>query len=268
VYGVAYLPSGRALVALSFREKQSGELWRWDVARREAVKLPPTLGKIDGFPVLSPDGKALALPKRTSLELLDAQTGERLGRIEVTPKHLAFRPDGRALAGRCPEGVRVWGMPGGEELKRLAMGGTRLAFSPNGRRLASATAIHDVSTGRQLVALEGLGDIAFSPDGKWLASGVANGVRLAEATKGQLRQTLVPRGGGFCFSPNGQMLAWTTLDRRGLHVVRLPTGHVLLESKLPGPIQALAFAPDSRHLAVGNSNGTVYVLRLPAGGGQ
>lgn len=29
-------------------------------------------------------------------------------------------------------------------------------------------------------------------------------------------------------------------------------------------IHKVLFAPDGKHLAVGNSNGTVYILRLPA----
>ncbi len=36
------------------------------------------------------------------------------------------------------------------------------------------------------------------------------------------------------------------------------------EWELPGPVQALALARDGRHVATANSNGTVYVLRLPA----
>jgi hypothetical protein len=31
---------------------------------------------------------------------------------------------------------------------------------------------------------------------------------------------------------------------------------------LPGPILAVGFAPDGRHLAVANANGTMYILRL------
>jgi hypothetical protein len=34
--------------------------------------------------------------------------------------------------------------------------------------------------------------------------------------------------------------------------------------KLPAAAKVLCFAPDGRYLAVGNDNGTVYILRLPA----
>jgi WD40 repeat protein len=34
------------------------------------------------------------------------------------------------------------------------------------------------------------------------------------------------------------------------------------EWQMPGPVLAVGFAPDGRHLAAANGNGTVYVLRL------
>jgi len=33
---------------------------------------------------------------------------------------------------------------------------------------------------------------------------------------------------------------------------------------LPGPIDKVLFSPDGKHLATGNGNGTVYILRLLA----
>jgi ECF sigma factor len=36
----------------------------------------------------------------------------------------------------------------------------------------------------------------------------------------------------------------------------------LAAQKLPGYVHGVAFAPDGRHLATVNGNGTVYVLRL------
>ena len=35
------------------------------------------------------------------------------------------------------------------------------------------------------------------------------------------------------------------------------------EWQLPGWVKGVAFAPDGRHLAAANGNGTVYILRLP-----
>ena len=37
-----------------------------------------------------------------------------------------------------------------------------------------------------------------------------------------------------------------------------------LFQQLPGPAQKVVFAPDGRHIATANANGTVYILRLAA----
>lgn len=64
------------------------------------------------------------------------------------------------------------------------------------------------------------------------------------------------------FSPNGIYLAgkagslrvvvWNTLTHRCAH-----------DWDSPVPVHGIAFAPDSRHLALAASNGKVYLLRLP-----
>jgi len=40
------------------------------------------------------------------------------------------------------------------------------------------------------------------------------------------------------------------------------TGKQLHHWQWPGPIEAVAFAHDGQHLAAGNANGTIYILRL------
>ena len=45
-------------------------------------------------------------------------------------------------------------------------------------------------------------------------------------------------------------------------VLDMPAGKKEKEWQFPGPVHGLAFAPDSRHLAVANGNGTIYILRL------
>src|SRR5206468_663019 len=47
-------------------------------------------------------------------------------------------------------------------------------------------------------------------------------------------------------------------------VIEVPTGKRLKEWQFPAPVRGLAFAPDNRHLAIANGNGTIYVMRLAA----
>jgi WD40 repeat protein len=169
-----------------------------------------------------------------------------------------------------------------------------LAVSADGRLLAGAApgddpvvAVWDLrERNRQqpLYRLPGVhhgsvGSVAFSPSGDVLAyasveprgrfDGTEYLVRLWNVAGGSPRK-LEPLPGhtapvqAVAFAPNGQFLA--TADDEGRLILWDPNGGKNLQDwRLPGAITALVFAPDSRHLAVGNGNGTVYVLRLKAG---
>ena len=86
-----------------------------------------------------------------------------------------------------------------------------------------------MATGRPRFSLEAgayfVTSVAFAPDGQTLASA----------------------------GPTGRLMLWQTA-----------TGQKLREWQLPGTILRVEFTPDGRHLALGNANGTVYVLRLAA----
>jgi WD40 repeat protein len=64
------------------------------------------------------------------------------------------------------------------------------------------------------------------------------------------------------FAPDGKALV--SSDYQGEMILwDVTAGDKRLAWQLPGTIQSAAFAPDGRHLATANVNGTVYVLRLP-----
>jgi WD40 repeat protein len=66
---------------------------------------------------------------------------------------------------------------------------------------------------------------------------------------------------GAAFPTNGKLLAGSTYDNRIL-LWDTAAGTKLREWQFPGPVHALAFANDGRHLATANGNGTVYILRI------
>jgi WD40 repeat protein len=155
-----------------------------------------------------------------------------------------------------------------------------IAFSPHGKTLAATTNQPDVAvrlwdrdSGKELPALAGnvgvSGDLAFSPDGNFLAAG-RNDYNLTVWDLGRRQKVAdIPphRPARLAFSPDGQVLA--TLGTDGAVRLLHPGSGELLHrielgcKSLFGWWQ-IAFAHDGRHLLLGNPTGTVYVLRLPS----
>jgi WD40 repeat protein len=83
-----------------------------------------------------------------------------------------------------------------------------VAFSPDGKRLASGSKVWDAQSGQELLTLQGGGgSVAFSPDGKRLAGPSGGGLRVWDAQTGQELLFLKGGGGSVAFSPDGHRLA-------------------------------------------------------------
>jgi len=223
---------------------------------------------------------------------------------------LAFSPDSRLLASGGSDGrIRLWNVtdpehptPFGRLLTGSAGGFVRgLAFSPNGQVLASGGADGTVrlwsladparprSLGQVLAGGTDAGvaghaqdtgaiavfSVAFSPDGRMLASGDADGaVQLWNITSPAGPQPLGQESvedtdviDSVAFSPNGQVLASAGYDG----AIRLwdvsdpdspqPLGQPLAAGS--GTVYSIAFGPHGTMLASGNQDGTVQLWSLP-----
>jgi WD40 repeat protein len=151
-----------------------------------------------------------------------------------------------------------------------------MAFSADGKTLAIGSkdgTIHlwDVPTCEPRLTLQRAGDkvlsLAFSPDGKTLASGHEQTIRLWDLATGMERATLEsqkPCWWAFtlAFSPDGK-----TLASAGLGTIKLwdlPTG--MERATLRGDGSSLAFSPDGKVLAsLGGDSDLAIVWEVATG---
>jgi WD40 repeat protein len=155
----------------------------WDVATGTvSATLPGTSGAL----VFSPDGKVLATSGKApeDVTLWDVATRKVTmtfrGHTE-TAQSAVFSPDGRTLATCGDWKVRVWDVQTGKAITVLR-GDSRIgsvSFSSDGRVLASGEVdgpvrLWDIASGRVTAALPGRTPVAFSPNGKVLATGSEN----------------------------------------------------------------------------------------------
>jgi WD40 repeat protein len=199
---------------------------------------------------------------------------------------LTFAPQERplTLASAGADGtVRLWDLSATKPVSRAVVKAhagsvSALAFTASGKALASggndqAVQLWDVTVKepKEKALLEGhagvVTAVAFAPDGRTALSGDGDSrLQLWDLTGEAPKEAAVFGGtSGYVYSvavaPDGKTVATYGPDGK-LVVWELPSGKRLLEWAPPEYLGGVAFAPDSRHLAVGVGLGPVYVLRL------
>ncbi|MDB9445461.1 trypsin-like peptidase domain-containing protein [Anabaena sp. CS-542/02] len=146
---------------------------------------------------------------------------------------------------------------------------TSVAFSPDGKTLASGSwddtiKLWDVATGREIATLTGYSPV-FSPDGRTLASGSGDGIiRLWDIATGREIATLT--GYSPVFSPDGKILA--SGSGRIIKLWDVATRREI--ATLTGQsesVYSIAFSPDGKTLASGSGSfdGTIQVWDVATG---
>ena len=208
------------------------------------------------------------------------------------PTEIALNPDETILAASIGQDVRLWDIVHNRLITTLippqpSPTVTGLAFSPDGRTLVTVTGdltvggsgkgqlrLWDVRSGHLIATVtpsipgyttESFLAVAFSPDGRTLATGHDSGfIRLWDVTSRRAIAALWHGRGSVpmvSFSPDGRTIATGGVDR----TVRLwDTASRRQIAALPGPdvIRRFAFSPDGQTLAAGGFDGSVRLWNM------
>jgi eukaryotic-like serine/threonine-protein kinase len=256
---LAFGPDSRALASAPASSTAAVKLWDAG-AGQSARPLPttpsPRAGVLDL--VFLPDNRRLvAAGNDGNVRVWDVQTGTAL-RSLAHPEpvsNLALGAEGN-LATLTPSGtIRIYNLQSGEVVRTLPspfnaqgldhfLGQVGLAFSPDGLLVAGsavdknpearahAVTVWNAATGEAVYSMTGRdtgwgGRVAFSPDGRYLAS-------LADRGRVSIRAA-----------------------KTGEEALRIAAGQA--------PLLDLAFSPDSRHLAVADQHGVVSLWEVAPG---
>ncbi len=281
---LVYAPGGERLVALVGRRG----LRLWPLGETQGdVSLRHSTAELHDV-AFTPDGKRVAAACADGrVRLWDTKTGQRVAVVPAGPgglERLAFSPDGRRLVAAGADGrLRLLdlGEPGPMQGKTESVVSV-LAFSPDGKRLVVGCRDGKLKTwevetgkeGQETATEEGrLVDLRVRADGMLrLAVAEEEGearsvlVRITDTDQGWNQVELRAFAGPVVFGPDGKQVAG--IEAESGKEVRLweTDGGRLLRSLTvagKGPIEALAFRPDGKHLAVARDG----AVRIVAGDG-
>jgi WD40 repeat protein len=267
----------------------------WDVSDTggaEWANVPGVPGVWNSV-AFSSDGDVLASAPGGAVRIWDAETGRSVRNLpgdghpdeSTIDEDIEQSPDGALVAAIVSGDIEVWDLDGGTKVFTFRAGdyALDLSWSPDGRVLAAASpgsggTVIVNRAGRRVGFLSdgsGLGPsaVAFSPDGRMLATAVSSNtrpdpsserVRIWDWRKGELLRTIHTRAQAVAFSPDGDRIA--VAGTGGGEILSATSGEVVTE--FAGGSEGLndiAFSPDGSRVAAGGADGTVRLWDADSG---
>jgi WD40 repeat protein len=252
----------------------------------------------------SPDGKTLATAEQeldraqgkinVYLKLTSVESGEEIRRIDapqagVSP--IVYSPDHKILAFVAGNVMHVLDPATGKEIRQFNAvdGVTAMAFSPGSKTVATKiingiVRLWDIEIGKEVnhygesvaadggkpagvfFAKRGARDLAFSADGKTVATGAGNTIRMWDTVTG--KEEDLTGGHRAPVSAVSVSADGKTVISLGDNVIRRwdrRTGEQLGHFREPANTTCVAFSPDGQTAAFGNNGAAIRLFDVATG---